>query len=602
MNAIPHSVALNFEDGLTRIVQTRPNETVADAAYRVGINIPLDCRDGACGTCRVFVEAGSFDAGDYLEDALTDDEAAEGYGLACQMKPHSDLVLRIAAASDACKIKATATKTTLAAVDPSLGDHLRVLAHRLTEPVGFLAGQYVSIHVPGSDQKRSYSFSSAPGSDRLDFLVRDIPGGLMSEFLRTAQPGTPVEFSGPSGTFYLRDVKRPLLFLAGGTGLAPFMAMLGRLRVRCHHRGPADPPDLRRDQRCRSGRSRGAGRTYAATLPGVQLPNLRRRPGQHPPHSAATSPPTSRPSTCYGGDVDVYLCGPPAMVDNVRSRARGDARKLLLREVLARRCRDRRGRGAPVIFARRFEGKIAVVTGAAQGIGLAVARRMAAEGGRVVMVDRADLVQRGGRGDRCHCGSSPTSNAIDECERVMAAAGGPIDILVNNVGGTIWARPYAEYAQAQIEAEIRRSLFPTLWACRAVLPYMIAQRRGVIVNVSSIATRGVNRVPYAAAKGGVDALTASLAFEYAGHGIRVCATAPGGTDAPPRQIPRNSDAPSDQEKGLVSGGRRSDASPPASCIATAPSRNRLARSCSWPPTTASYITGTTLPVAGGDLG
>jgi NAD(P)-dependent dehydrogenase (short-subunit alcohol dehydrogenase family) len=78
---------------------------------------------------------------------------------------------------------------------------------------------------------------------------------------------------------------------------------------------------------------------------------------------------------------------------------------------------------------------------------------------------------------------------------------GRIDILVNNVGGTIWAKPYVEYEEAQIEAEIRRSLFPTLWCCRAVLPGMLDRGAGVIINVSSVATRGVNRVPYAAAKG-----------------------------------------------------------------------------------------------------
>ena len=60
---------------------------------------------------------------------------------------------------------------------------------------------------------------------------------------------------------------------------------------------------------------------------------------------------------------------------------------------------------------------------------------------------------------------------------------------------------------------------------------------GVIINVSSIATRSVNRVPYAAAKGGVTTITASLAMEYAAHGIRVCGVAPGGTEAPPRRIP-----------------------------------------------------------------
>ncbi len=80
---------------------------------------------------------------------------------------------------------------------------------------------------------------------------------------------------------------------------------------------------------------------------------------------------------------------------------------------------------------------------------------------------------------------------------------------------------------------------------------MLGSGGGVIVNVSSVATRGVNRVPYSAAKGGVNALTASLAFEYAGHGIRVCAVAPGGTDAPPRRIPRNARRrPSRNEAGI----------------------------------------------------
>ena len=131
---------------------------------------------------------------------------------------------------------------------------------------------------------------------------------------------------------------------------------------------------------------------------------------------------------------------------------------------------------------------------------------------------------------------------------VRGSAFGRIDILVNNVGGTIWAKPYAEYGEAQIEAEIRRSLFPTLWCCRAVLPSMLEGGAGVIVNVSVVATRGINRVPYAAAKGGVNAITACLAFEYAEHGIRVCGVAPGGIKAAATPHPRNAAAPSAQEK------------------------------------------------------
>ena len=89
-----HKIALNFEDGVTRFVVCPPSETVADASYRAGINIPLDCRDGACGTCKAFCESGSFQSGSYIEDALTDEEARSGFCLPCQMKPTSDLVVR----------------------------------------------------------------------------------------------------------------------------------------------------------------------------------------------------------------------------------------------------------------------------------------------------------------------------------------------------------------------------------------------------------------------------------------------------------------------------------------------------------------------------
>jgi benzoate/toluate 1,2-dioxygenase reductase subunit len=100
-----HSIALNFEDGVTRFIECRPDETIADASYRLGINIPLDCRDGACGTCKCCVESGEYDRGRYLEDALTEDEAAAGLVLACQTRPTTDLVVAVAASSEACKTR-----------------------------------------------------------------------------------------------------------------------------------------------------------------------------------------------------------------------------------------------------------------------------------------------------------------------------------------------------------------------------------------------------------------------------------------------------------------------------------------------------------------
>lgn len=263
-------------------------------------------------------------------------------------------------------------------------------------------------------------------------------------------------------------------------------------------------------------------------------------------------------------------------------------------------------------FAGRFAGKTVVVTGAAQGIGRSVALRLGAEGAAVVAVDRSVLVEE--VAGELEAGGAPVLavsvdlETYDGAVRAMALARerfGRIDVLINNVGGTIWAKPYAEYREPEIEAEVRRSLFPTLWCCHAVLPHMLGQGGakggGVIVNVSSVATRGVHRVPYAAAKGGVNALTASLAFEYAEHGIRVVGTAPGGTEAPPRRVPRNPNEQSEQEKVWYR--RIVDQTVESSFMKRYGTLEEQAAAILFLASDeASYITGTILPVAGGDLG
>ena len=256
----------------------------------------------------------------------------------------------------------------------------------------------------------------------------------------------------------------------------------------------------------------------------------------------------------------------------------------------------------------RFRDKVMIVTGAAQGIGRGVALAAAAEGARLVLADRSPLVHevaqeaaaRGAQVAVVEADLETWAGAAALAARALEDYG-RIDILVNNVGGTIWAKPYQEYEADQIEAEIRRSLFPTLWCCRAVLPAMVAARAGVIVNVSSVATRGIYRIPYSAAKGGVNALTASLAMEHAQDGIRVNAVATGGTDAPPRKVPRNPGPPSEQEQvwyqGIVDQTIASSLMHRYGTIA-----EQVAAILFLASSEASYITGTVLPVGGGDQG
>lgn len=262
----------------------------------------------------------------------------------------------------------------------------------------------------------------------------------------------------------------------------------------------------------------------------------------------------------------------------------------------------------PMLHPGRFAGKAAVITGAAQGIGRTVACNMAKEGGRVALVDRSDLVFEVRAEIEAEGGEAIAITAdlelFAEACRVMDQAHarfGRIDILVNNVGGTIWAKPFEHYEEDEITAEVRRSLFPTLWCCRAVLPFMVEQQRGTIVNVSSVATRGVNRVPYAAAKGGVNAITASLAMEYAGQGIRVVGVAPGGTEAPERKIPRNSAQKSEQEKIWYQ--QIVDQTIGSSLMRRYGTLEEQAAAILFMASDeASYVTGVMLPVAGGDLG
>ncbi|GAA3725160.1 benzoate/toluate 1,2-dioxygenase reductase subunit [Spinactinospora alkalitolerans] len=311
-----HQVALSFEDGVTRFIKCNPMETVADAAYRARINIPFDCRDGACGTCKAYCERGDFDGGDYIEDALTEDEAENGYCLPCQMTPESDLVLQIATTSDVAKTAAGSHTGTITEIRRHSGTAVGfTMEVDNRDELVFLPGQYVNITVPGIGATRSYSFSSGPSIRQVSFLVRITEGGLMSEYLRDrAQKGDRLEFTGPMGSFFLREQSRPALLLAGGTGLAPLLSILEKMRE-----SPAEHPvhmiygvstddDLVELE---------ALDRYAAELPGFTYSYCVSDEASSAPDKGYVMS-LMAPEHLNGGDVDVYLCGPPGMVEAVR--------------------------------------------------------------------------------------------------------------------------------------------------------------------------------------------------------------------------------------------------------------------------------------------
>ncbi len=309
-------IALQFEDGVTRFIDCAPNETVSDAAYRQKINIPLDCRDGACGTCRGYCESGAYDlpASSYIEDALTAEEAAGRMILACQTRPRSDCVIHVPASSAACKTGITRHEGTIAAVE-RISDSTIAFSVALDHGVGFLPGQYVNVEIPGTTLTRSYSFSSAPGDGSASFVVRNVPGGRMSNFLvEEAQPGQRIGFTGPFGSFYLREVARPTLFLAGGTGIAPFLSMLEVLAEQgCSHPvrlvfGVTLDRDLVALAQLDALKVKLPGFEYRTCVADAESAHGRK--GYVTAHV--------EPEWMNDGDVDVYLCGPVAMVEAVR--------------------------------------------------------------------------------------------------------------------------------------------------------------------------------------------------------------------------------------------------------------------------------------------
>jgi NAD(P)-dependent dehydrogenase (short-subunit alcohol dehydrogenase family) len=253
----------------------------------------------------------------------------------------------------------------------------------------------------------------------------------------------------------------------------------------------------------------------------------------------------------------------------------------------------------------RFQGKVALITAAASGIGRATADIMAAEGAIVVAVDIAEarldhavaaLRSAGGRAERRLC------NALDPVEVEATVASvvqefGRIDILVNAVGGsTIIAKPGAavdELTFADWQKLIDFNLSGTFLFTHAVVPVMKEEGHGKIVNLASIAGRGLSAASssaYAAAKGGIIAFTRKLAFELGPAGITINAIAPSRT-LTERIRPRwEQQSPEDQAAEI--------ARTPLRRIAEAPDQARVI--CFLASSDADFVTGVTIDVTGGN--
>ena len=188
----------------------------------------------------------------------------------------------------------------------------------------------------------------------------------------------------------------------------------------------------------------------------------------------------------------------------------------------------------------RLEGKIALITGAGTGIGRACVDTFAREGARVVIAEidtssgsaaQAELADQG-----YDCRFVPTdvsdADSVKNVVEVTMRAYGRIDILYNNAGGsTLQDGPVTTAPFEEFWRKMKVDLFGTWLGCHYVIPHMIAAGGGSVINASSMyaLTGTPNRDAYTAAKGGITALTRSMAVEFAKHKVRVNAVAAAGT-------------------------------------------------------------------------
>lgn len=241
-----------------------------------------------------------------------------------------------------------------------------------------------------------------------------------------------------------------------------------------------------------------------------------------------------------------------------------------------------------------LHGRVALVTGAARGLGFGIARKLAERGAEVVLNDlEEDSLEQasqalGPLARRCRLVAADISR-VDEVQRLVSEAQadrGHLDILVNNAGVQV-VKPLVEHTVEEWDWVLSINLRGTFLCMHTALPAMIAAGRGSIVNMSSIAAFHTTtpHVSYAAAKAAIHALTRDAAYEVAPHGVRVNAIAPG-----PTVTEMTDQLPVDVKEAIARSvplGRWGDPSDIASAVAYLVSDE------------ASFITGITLPVAGG---
>jgi alkene monooxygenase reductase len=303
------------------VYECGPTETLLAAALRNGLYLRYGCKHGGCGTCKVQLADGDVDltASAY---SLPPSERDAGTILVCQSYPLDDCVIDVTTMNldddEFRKGDQTGEFTlTVESVEALTHDIRRVvLRHAPDVRVPFTAGQFVNVIIPGTASARSYSMANGSADDdRIELICKLIPGGAFSEFLAAGEPvGTDLTVTGPFGRLAIRLSHREIVMVAGGSGLAPLLAMLKDLARKGSTRrvtlffGARTVGDLYGLAEIADLRAVLPGLTFVPVV-GEATPAWTGATGLVTDGIAATRADWS--------GFDAYLCGPPAMIDAV---------------------------------------------------------------------------------------------------------------------------------------------------------------------------------------------------------------------------------------------------------------------------------------------
>ncbi|MDA7415457.1 CDP-6-deoxy-delta-3,4-glucoseen reductase [Xenophilus arseniciresistens] len=215
------------------------NETILSAAIRQGVGLPYGCKDGACGSCKCKMLAGTVTLDSHQSKALSADEELAGLILTCRAHPTSDVVLESRQVTEAGAFPIRKMPVRVRALSRLSHDVMQIqLQLPAGEPMQFHAGQYIEF-ILRDGARRSYSMANAPHTLHapgagVELHVRHMPGGKFTDHVFGAMKEKEIlRVEGPYGSFFLREEStKPIVLLASGTGFAPIKALIEHMQFK----------------------------------------------------------------------------------------------------------------------------------------------------------------------------------------------------------------------------------------------------------------------------------------------------------------------------------------------------------------------------------